>query len=193
MSSLLHRLHYTGELVLFSLSYAHIMDVAHPYMRDRIVDLHAWCLMRNHYHLLISERVEGGLTSFLRKLSTGYTNYFNERYKRSGVLFQGRTKKAHINSEAYFLHILNYVHFNPCDYVSEGKGWRTRQLRYPERAHQYLMKYRWSSYPDYCGQSNFPSVLTTELFGERPDKFKKRIFEYSGLDPENLPPQLLLD
>lgn len=160
---------------------------------ERIVDLHAWCLMRNHYHLLLSERIEGGLTLFLRKLNIGYANYFNEKYKRVGSLFQGRTKKIHVNSEAYFLHILNYIHFNPLDYMASARGWRERHLETPQKAHEYLTKYRWSSYVDYCGQRNFPSLITTDLFGDKPDKFKKRISDYSGLGHEQIPAQFLLE
>lgn len=63
-------------------------------IRERLVDIHGWILMKNHYHLLLSERVEGGMSLFLRKLNVGYANYFNERYGRKGTLFQGRTKKV---------------------------------------------------------------------------------------------------
>lgn len=168
--------------------------LVNPNMKGkRIVDIHAWCLMNNHYHLLLSERVEGGLTLFLRKLNVGYANYFNERYKREGSLFQGRTKKVHVNSEAFFLHIANYVHFNPLDYFPSGKTWRTRSLASPAKAHEYLMHYRWCSYADYCGKKNFFSILTTDLFGEKPEKFKRRIFDYSGVDYVALPPQLILE
>ncbi len=171
------------------------MGLRNPYMRKRdiIVDIHGWCLMKNHYHLLLSERVEGGLTLFLRKLNVGYANYFNERYRRNGSLFQGRTKKVHVSSNAYFLHILNYVHFNPLDYFPTGRTWRTRNLENPARAHDYLMKYRWSSYPDYCGKRNFPSILTTELFGEEPRKFRRRIFDYAGVEHATIPPELILE
>lgn len=161
--------------------------------KKRIVDLHAWCLMKNHYHLLLSERVEGGLTKFLRKLNVGYANYFNEKYKRQGSLFQGRTKKIHVNSTAYFLHILNYIHFNPLDYMHDGWSWRERALKNPDHAHEYLLKYRWSSYRDYCGQHNFPSILHTDLFGESPAKFKRHIFDYSGTSHERIPLQFLLE
>src|SRR3990167_9691507 len=112
---------------------------------DRVVDIHGWCLMKNHYHLLLSERVEGGISIFLRKLNVGYANYFNERYKRSGTLFQGRTKKKHIDSDAYFLHILNYIHFNPLDYLRSARRWREREIISEKSALEYLRKYRWSS------------------------------------------------
>lgn len=161
--------------------------------KPQIVDIHGWCLMKNHYHLLLSERVEGGLTLFLRKLNIGYAKYFNERYKRSGYLFQGRTKKIHVNSDAYFLHILNYVHFNPLDYTSGGRSWRDRSLNDPEKAHRYLLRYKWSSYADYCGQKNFPSVLTTDVFEKPSQKFKRHLLDYAGASPETLPVQLRLD
>jgi len=171
------------------------MGLRNPYIRERdtIVHIHAWCLMKNHYHLLLSERVENGLTMFLRKLNVGYANYFNEKYKRVGSLFQGRTKRIHVNSEAYFLHILNYIHFNPLDYRPATRAWRERALKKPKLAHEYLLKYRWSSYPDYCGKRNFPSLISTEVFGEPSERFKRHIFDYAGNDYEQLPAQFLLE
>ena len=173
------------------------LDLRNPnfpqYTKKRIVDIHGWCLMKNHYHLLLSERVEGGLTLFIRKLNVGYANYFNEKYRRVGSLFQGRTKRIHVNSEAYFLHILNYVHFNPLDYGVGTRNWREHRLEKPQQAHAYLMKYRWSSYPDYCGKRNFPSLITTDLFGEPPEKFKRHILDYAGTTGNTLPAQFLLE
>ena len=92
--------------------------------QNRIVDIHGWCLMGNHYHLLISERTEGGITKFIRKLNIGYSKYFNERYERSGALFQGRTKRINIVHDAHFLYILHYIHLNPLDYLQGARGWR---------------------------------------------------------------------
>src|SRR3989344_2215334 len=94
--------------------------------RRLLVDIHGWCLMKNHYHLLLSERVAGGLSLFLRKLNVGYANYFNERYERKGTLFQGRTKKVPVRRDAHFLYILHYIHLNPLDYLESGKEWRVR-------------------------------------------------------------------
>lgn len=132
--------------------------------QERIVDIHGWCLMDNHYHLLLSERVEGGITMFLRKLNIGYAKYFNDRYHRSGGLFQGRTKKKHIDNDAYFLHILNYIHLNPLDRTKKFSNWRTREIPNPDDAVKVLKQYRWSSYLDYCEQQNFDSLLTKNVF-----------------------------
>jgi putative transposase len=130
----------------------------------RLVDIHGWCLMHNHYHLLLSERVEGGVVLFLRKLNIGYAKYFNERYKRSGTLFQGRTKKILIDNDAHFLHILNYIHLNPLDTLKGARQWRNREIDNFAEARKVLKEYRWSSYLDYAGEKNFPSILTTSLF-----------------------------
>jgi len=146
--------------------------------RERIVDLHGWCIMDNHYHLLLSERIDGGMSLFLRKLNVGYANYFNEKYRRSGTLFQGRTKKIHVNSDAYFLHILNYIHLNPLDFNKNWNEWRTRRIEGADAALAHLEKYRWSSYLDYCGKKNFPSIITTDLFGDIFKDYKREIRTY---------------
>jgi len=147
-------------------------------VRERIVDIHGWCLMNNHYHLLLSERIDGGLTLFLRKLNVGYANYFNERYKRDGSLFQGRTKRILINSDAHFLHILHYIHLNPLDFLKGAESWRTLEIKNARQALSHLEKHRWSSYLDYCGKKNFPSVITKELFGDVFKNYGRAIATY---------------
>lgn len=131
---------------------------------EKLVDIHGWCLMNNHYHLLLNERVEGGISLFLKKLNGGYAKYFNERYVRVGTLFQGRTKKILIDSDAHFLHILNYIHFNTLDMHEETSEWRSKKIDDIDSAIAHLRSYRWSSYLDYSGTKNFPSILTTSLF-----------------------------
>lgn len=136
------------------------------YIRERIIDIHGWELMKNHFHLLLSERVENGITLFLRKMS-GYARYFNERHERRGTLFQGNTKKILIEDHRHFLYILHYIHLNSLDYLPIAKKWRQRDkdtIQDVKKALDYLQNYRWSSYPDYCGIPNFPSILTKTLF-----------------------------
>lgn len=141
------------------------------YIRKRLVDIHGWELMKNHYHLLLSERAEGGLTLFLRKLS-GYARYFNERHGRKGTLLQGRTKKILITRQEHFLYILHYIHLNSLDYFPGAKKWRERDKGAIEdipKVLEYLKNYRWSSHLDYCRIKNFPSILTTSLFSKALD------------------------
>ncbi|MBI4093712.1 transposase [Candidatus Kaiserbacteria bacterium] len=143
-----------------------------------IVDLHGWCIMGNHYHLLLSERAGGGLTKFIRRLNVGYANYFNLRNRRTGTLFEGRTKKILIERESHFLYILHYIHLNPLDFVPDAREWRNGAIGAPSKALDYLATYRWSSYLDYCGNTNFPSVLTNELFSNVFKDYRKELSSY---------------
>lgn len=142
--------------------FARSMDIGRPYdtdrERERLVTVHGWCLMKNHYHLLVSEEAESGLSRFLKKLNMGYAKYFNERYERSGALFQGKTKKVPIEREAHFNWILHYIHFNPLDYLRGAGDWRTQCL-IRKKASEYLETYRWSSYRDYLGSEEYAAIL----------------------------------
>ncbi len=144
----------------------------------RLVDIHGWCLMDNHYHLLVSGRAEKGLSKFIMKLNVGYAKYFNEKYKRSGALFQGRTKKVLVQRDSHFQYILHYIHLNPLDFSKESSSWREGVLRSANAAIQHLEKYRWSSYVDYCGRRNFPSILTKQLFSEADGDYEKVLKKY---------------
>lgn len=167
-----------------------------PNIRKRIVDIHGWCLMKNHYHLLLSERIEYGLTLFLRKLNIGYANYFNQQEKRTGTLFQGRTKKVLIEREPHFLYILHYLHLNPLDYLKGATEWRHRSrggIRNARNALSYLDEYRWSSYLDYTGRKNFPSILTTSFFHESLGDYSKALADYLHDAEYEENPHLLLE
>jgi len=137
-----------------------------PRPRGKLVDIHGWCLMGNHYHLLLSEIVDGGLSKFLMKLNVGYAKYFNERYTRTGTLFQSRTKRVLITKDAHFLHILHYIHLNPLDFLESASTWRSGKIASTRSALAHLRSYRWSSYLDYCNKNNFPSILTRDLFDD---------------------------
>ncbi|OGG63536.1 hypothetical protein A3D66_00715 [Candidatus Kaiserbacteria bacterium RIFCSPHIGHO2_02_FULL_50_9] len=146
--------------------------------RKRIVDIHGWCIMGNHYHLLLSERVPSGISRFLMKLNVGYAKYFNERYERSGTLFQGRTKKVHITSDPHFLYILHYIHLNPLDFSDTTRDWRVQKITSTKKALAHLDEYRWSSYQDYCGTKNFPSLLSTSLFMDVFGNYREALSTY---------------
>ncbi|NBD73898.1 hypothetical protein GVX82_02555 [Patescibacteria group bacterium] len=147
-----------------------ILDVRRPVFerarrkRDPIVAIHAWCLMPNHFHLMVSELIEGGLALFMKKLGGGYTKYFNEKYERTGALWQGKYKRKPLTSDTHFLWLPLYIHLNPLD------------ISYPQApsadaALTRLAAYRWSSHLDYAGSPNFPSLIDKTLllqsFAER--------------------------
>lgn len=80
------------------------------------VQLLSYCLMPNHFHLLLYQTTEDGITKFMRRFATGYVMYFNHRYNRVGGLFQGKFKASRISADNYLQHISRYIHMNPHDY-----------------------------------------------------------------------------
>lgn len=161
--------------------------------RDRLVDIHGWCLMKNHYHLLLSDHIERGISKFMMKMNVGYAKYFNEKNKRQGTLFQSRTKKILIESDAHFLHILHYIHLNPLDFLPGARLWRERKIENASQALDYLSGYRWSSYLDYCGKGNFSSLLTTELFRGVFNNYEKELKSYIQDTQKEIPEKFFLE
>jgi putative transposase len=138
------------------------------------VEVLCFCLMPNHYHFLLRQLEDGGITEFMRKFGTGYTNYFNAKYERSGVLFQGKFKAVHVAKEAHFMYLSHYIHLNPMDLYESG--WSENGLKNFTGAREFLEKYRWSSYLDYIDKKNFPSLTQNREFilGDRTsEQFKK--------------------
>jgi len=143
--------------------------------RKLLVYIHAFCLMPNHYHLLISPAIENGIPLFIKKLAMGYAKYFNEKYSRSGSLWQGKYKKKLIEKDAHYLYIPYYIHLNPLDLSMPG--WRNGKIINTQRAIEKLRDYRWSSHLDYSGIKNFPSILykneISELLGPQKNYLKE--------------------
>ena len=106
--------------------------------------IHAFCLMGNHYHLLL-ETPDGNLSQIMRHINGAYTTYFNSRRKRAGHLFQGRYKAVLVEAEAYATELTRYIHLNPV---------RAGITVCPET-------YPWSSYRGYIGQTATPKWLRT--------------------------------
>lgn len=129
--------------------------------RKLVVEIMAFCLMPNHFHLLLRQKVEGGITKFMRKLGIGYANYFNKKHQRTGTLFEGRYKLILVKREEHFIHLPYYIHFNPLDIVMPE--WRNKRIRDYKKAIKFLESYRWSSHLDYIGRKNFPSLTQREF------------------------------
>ena len=144
--------------------------------RKLLVHLHAFCLMGNHYHLLVSPAVESGVSLFMKKLNMGYAKYFNEKYGRTGALWQGKYKRIRMERDAQFLYIPYYIHLNPLDL--QYPGWREGKVAQVKKALAYLRTYRWSSHADYLGEKNFPSLtqrgFLSGMLGSR-QKYEKEI------------------
>jgi len=105
------------------------------------IKLLAYCLMPNHFHLLIMQKSKRNITEFMRSLATSYVMYFNNKYSREGALFQGTYKAVLVENDEYLLHLSRYIHLNP---IKTAKGQTLDGVKK-------LVSYEYSSYPDYLG------------------------------------------
>ena len=147
--------------------------------REKLVEILVFTLMPNHYHLIARQLVDNGISSFMKKLSNGYTGYFNEKYDRKGrgSLFQGRFKAVHIATDEQFLNLVCYIFTNPLELLD--KKWKEKGVEDFEKARNFLEnKYKWSSYLDCINKKNFPSVTRREFLIEAfegPEKLKESV------------------
>lgn len=150
-----------------------------PEEADRIAEVLAFCLMPNHYHLLIKQVKEGGITEMLTKLSLSYTKYFNTRYKRVGPLFQGEFKAVHIEDDQQLVHISRYIHLNPVvSFLVKD-----------------ISRYEFSSYPEYTQASSNGFCSTKEVldFFKSPGTYKQFVADQTdyGQTLERIKHQLI--
>jgi putative transposase len=117
-------------------------------LEKRFVELSAFCLMPNHYHLIVQEREEGGIARYMQRVSDGYTKYFNEKYDRSGYVFQGAYRAVRVTDNRQLTYLSAYIHRNP----RELKGWRGKEFEYP-----------WSSLQDYTVANRWGGLLATDI------------------------------
>ncbi len=155
---------------------------------EQLVDIIAYCLMPNHFHLLIHERTDGGISIFMKKLSTAYSMYFNNKYDRSGALFEGRFKAKHIDDDNYFKYLLSYVHLNPVKLIDSN--WKENSITDKVKAKDFLWNYKYSSYLDYVGvKRKEVGILNTEPlppYFETPKEFEGFVDEWLTFNEEDL-------
>ncbi|MFH1671577.1 MAG: hypothetical protein ABH889_02290 [Candidatus Portnoybacteria bacterium] len=147
---------------------------------DELVDVLCWCLMPNHYHILVQEKIDGGSSVFSKKISSGYTQYFNLKNKRSGVLFQGKSKIILIERDEHFMYLPYYIFSNPIKLVE--RDWKEESIKNLEKVMEFLKNYKWSSYLDITEKNNFPFIINkksfSNLFGLNGKQFQKNFIEW---------------
>ncbi|MBI2062562.1 MAG: transposase [Candidatus Yanofskybacteria bacterium] len=133
------------------------------YRGDILVAIGAYVLMPNHFHILVKEINQNGLSTFMEKLATGYSMYFNKKYERVGPLFQGRFKAEHVSRDEHLKYLYAYIHLNPVKLI-EPK-WKETGIKNKDRALKFIKQYHYSSYEDY-GDANRQEfkILTEDEF-----------------------------
>jgi len=107
--------------------------------RKFLVGIVAFCLMPNHFHLLLKQLVDGGISKFMSNFTNRYTKYISTKNERKGPSFQGKVKAIRIETEKQLLHVSRYIHLNPyTSYIIKGL--------------KEIENYPYSSFPEYIGK-----------------------------------------
>jgi len=147
---------------------------------EPLVDIGAYCLMPNHFHILLRQRDDSGISRFIQKVSTGYTMYFNILHDRTGTLFQGKFKSEHAASDRYLKYLLSYIHLNPLKLIDPQ--WKDGGIKNKKKAWAYLHEYPYSSYLDYLGEkrplNKVLDMTALPLYFETPHALQTDMLEW---------------
>jgi len=127
-----------------------------------LVSILGYCLMPNHFHLILYEHTEGGISKFMGKLLTAYSMYFNTKYERSGPLFTHPFRSEHLSNEGQYMYIFSYLHLNPLSILN--RKWKEDGIKNKKEAEEFLEKYQFSSYLDFLGNNRIESAIVDFSF-----------------------------
>ena len=127
-------------------------------LENKLINIVAFVLMPNHFHFILRQTEENGISNFLRLFQNSYTKYFNTKHKRTGHLLQGQFKAVLVDNDSYLLHLSRYIHLNPL-------------TSFIVKSISDLEVYPWSSYPSYLNQNTqFSSLVDIKIVSNQFDK-----------------------
>jgi putative transposase len=125
-------------------------------VKKRRVEIVTFCIMPNHFHLILKELDEGGISFYMQRVLTAYAKYYNTKYQKTGHVFQGPYRAVHVESNEQLLHLSTYIHRNP----REIAVWLDKEHRYP-----------WSSHQDLTEENRWGNLMAPEIIlGQFKDK-----------------------
>ena len=128
--------------------------------RERFVSIIAFNLMDNHFHIGLREERLEGVSEFMHRMSTGFTNFFNLLHERSGSLFQGPFQAVHVKSDSQLEHLVRYIHLNELD--KYGIPWREGKVEDWDNCLRLIDKGTFSSHGLYCGRTQTLPVVDVQ-------------------------------
>lgn len=131
---------------------------------DNLLDIVGFCLMPNHFHLILREKKDGNISLFMHRTLVSFAKYFNRKYERRGHVFERTFDAKHLNGDKYLMRALAYVHLNPKDL----KGWKKKEAEYP-----------WSSFQDYIGENRWGSLLKISFATDYFDSDKNELRHFT--------------
>lgn len=154
-----------------------------PYDFDRgvlLANIGAYCLMSNHFHILITQTEEGNISKFIQKFSTAYVMYYNKKYNRTGGLFEGKFKSEYVDNDNYLKYLFSYIHLNPIKIID--KEWKENGIRNIKESLDYLGSYKYSSYTDFIGEKRIQNktldIMSFPNYFPTKEEFSQEILEW---------------
>ncbi|MFH1366248.1 MAG: hypothetical protein ABIG99_02575 [Patescibacteria group bacterium] len=159
---------------------------------ESIVDIGAWALMPNHFHLYITQMKNArrssfsgnAITYFMHRVLTAYSKYFNAKYQRTGSLFEGKFKSVHINKDNQAKYLFSYIHLNPLKLIDYS--WKEKGIKNKKKAIDFLNSYKWTSYSDYLENFRLENKIINKInflnYFETKDDFQKEIFDWIKIE-----------
>lgn len=146
---------------------------------ETVVDIGAYCLMPNHFHILVHEKEESGISKYMRKLLTAYSMYFNKKYQRTGKLYEGVFKSTHASSDRYLKYLYSYIHLNPAKL--KNKNWK--ENKNIVNLLKYVFAYQYSSLKEYM-ESKFKIINPSEfpVYFKNLTAHKKELLEWLNFE-----------
>ncbi len=158
---------------------------------ESIVNIGAWVLMPNHFHLYITPKTKARLpsgnaiTDFMHRVLTAYSKYFNAKYHRTGSLFEGKFKSVHMEKDTQAKYLFSYIHLNPIKLIDPK--WKEMGVKNEKKVLLFLNSYKWSSYLDYLGIFRPENKIINKIdfldYFDTKHDFKKEIFDWIKIKP----------
>lgn len=125
-----------------------------------LVDICAYAMMSNHFHLLVRDKGDDSTSKFMGKFLTAFSLYMNKKYERSGPMMCRPFRAKHIDSDEYFRFLISYIHLNPMDQMQSD--WKEKGIRDKKQALEFLRGYEYSSYYDYFVRERDESLVLSK-------------------------------
>lgn len=132
---------------------------------NKLVDILCFCLMPNHFHFLLEQKIDDGISKFMGDFQNSYTRYFNTSHRGIGPLLQGQFKAVRIEDDEQLLHLSRYIHLNP--YTS----FIVKEL-------EDLLDYPWSSFPEYLSKIETGICKKAQILSQFPNTEAYRSFVF---------------
>jgi|SRR3989338_6038752 len=142
---------------LFRPSHEHLLSLKRG---SPLVAIGAYCLMPNHFHLLLKQVAEKGISTFMQKMGTSFAMYYNGKYRHVGNVFIKPFRAKHIEKDDYFQRVAHYIHLNPVE-LFEPK-WKKGEVRDMKSLRRKMKAYRYSSLIDLQGSKRVENVIVDQ-------------------------------